>query len=176
MGLYEKYKDARDLAWKVLIEYSLFDFPINVKNLAEKLGIAVKKVKKLQQDCYSISFKLGDNYLIAYTDSGSEATNRFTIAHEIGHILMHGKLNETSEYWEEQANIFASRLLMPMIVINHFDIKSDTELSNIFGVSPEAAKIRYQRYIEIKKRNKFLLSSLEKKYYELFLENERRKK
>lgn len=175
MGLYEKYQDARDLTWKILIEYSLFNYPIDVLALAAKLGISIRMVTDLQEDCYSISFKSADGYLIAYTDSGSEKTNRFTIAHEIGHILLHGELKEDREYWEEQANIFASRLLMPMILIKHFDINSEAELSNKFGVSMESAKIRYQRYIKIKDRNKFFSSPLEKKYYELFLENERRK-
>jgi Zn-dependent peptidase ImmA (M78 family)/transcriptional regulator with XRE-family HTH domain len=43
---------------------------------------------------------------------------RFTLAHEIGHVVMHCGQHE-SEMAEEQANIFASELLMPRADIFH---------------------------------------------------------
>lgn len=167
METYTSYKDARNLAWEILIKFELYKFPIDPKKLAKQLNIHVNQREKIPNDYYSISFLFEDEPYIIYKSSGNEETDRFTITHEIGHILMKNFESDRkpNQYEEEQANVFASRLLAPMIVLKHHNFKSFEQVSDFFGISLESACIRFKRYKEIDKRNAYLLHPLERDYY-----------
>lgn len=60
----------------------------------------------------------GRPYVFLCADKGSAARGRFDAAHELGHILMHGALNEAEHLQhhhelERQAHLFASAFLLP---------------------------------------------------------------
>lgn len=164
MDTYEKYKDARNLAWNILINYKLYSFPIDIIKLAKQLNIQVYKTNDLPNDIYAFNATKNKKKIICYKDSGNLNTNRFTIAHEIGHILLKHN-NNIKIYKEEQANIFASRLLSPLCIIKHYNFTKTTEISKFFGLSEESAEIRLNRFKTIVTRNKFLSNELEKEYY-----------
>ncbi|MCX4366477.1 MAG: ImmA/IrrE family metallo-endopeptidase [Clostridia bacterium] len=167
--LYNYYKNVRNFVWKILIKYKIVDFPIKIKDLANKLGVLVNKVEYLPNDFYAVSYNQNGINNIDYISSGNINTDRFTIAHELGHLLLQHKADKGySEYQEEQANIFASRLLAPMIIVREHDPNTPDDLARIFGLSLESATIRYNRYLEIKERNKFLTSELEREYYNIY--------
>jgi len=167
--LYDSYRDARDVVWKVLTRYKVVDFPVNVSRLAQKLNIDVNEDAYLPNGLYAVSYSDGKKNYIEFVSSGNVAVDRFTLAHELGHLLLrHKSASSRKEYEEEQANIFAARLLAPMIIIREHDPSSAAELSDIFGMSASSANIRFNRYLEIKKRNKFLTNSLEKEYYNIY--------
>ncbi len=92
-----------------------------------------------------------DVYNRAYLGCGRD---RFTLAHELGHYLLHdarsislARLGETKNVQayrnpEWQADTFAAELLMPVELIT----TDDTEwISNTFGVSKQAAQIRLKK-------------------------------
>lgn len=93
---------------------------------------------------------------IAVNENRSFTRKRFTIAHEIGHFLMHeGESFDLSGIGnskiEREADIFATNLLMPSTMVrkihNQFRVLStgmDTvsEMAWIFRVSNEAMKLR----------------------------------
>ena len=91
-----------------------------------------------------------DVYERAYAGYGRD---RLTIAHEIGHLILHKPENISltradnvaipaylNPEW--QANAFAGELLAPYDVIQG---KSLMEISNTFGVTVDAAKIQRDR-------------------------------
>ena len=91
-----------------------------------------------------------DVYERAYAGYGRD---RLTIAHEIGHLILHKpeniSLNRADNVAipaylnpEWQANAFAGELLAPYDVIQG---KSLMEISNTFGVTVDAAKIQRDR-------------------------------
>lgn len=167
--LYTNYKNVRNLVWKILIRYKITNFPLDISALAHKLNIQIHEVAYLPKNIYALSYNDNGNKYIDFISRNNVDTDRFTLAHELGHILLHHNSKDGfTQYQEEQANIFAARLLAPMIVIRKCDPKSSYELSDIFGMSPESASIRFNRYLEIKKRNKFLTNSLEREYYTLY--------
>lgn len=74
---------------------------------------------------------------------------RFTLAHELGHILLkhHAEcppregISVFSQVYEEQANVFAANLLSPSPIMNL--LRNDGDLSRrLFGLSLEAWTIR----------------------------------
>lgn len=82
--------------------------------------------------------------------------NRFTIAHELGHYILHSKLGKKkikvmrfldssqNDRTEWEANWFAASFLMPKVAFLA-ELKKNNDifhLSSIFGVSPKAISIR----------------------------------
>lgn len=92
-------------------------------NILENLGIIIIQIKNPDNrfdDFDGLSELVNNIPVIVLLDSIKDgARQRFTIAHELGHLV----LNINSEYEEKLCNRFASALLMPKeAVINEFGI------------------------------------------------------
>ncbi len=85
--------------------------------------------------------------------SDAETRRRFTIAHELGHLLLHREQQmfrdssfASTNHLEYQANDFAAELLMPKdefkfyANIVGYDLQG---LANVFGVSRAASSVRF---------------------------------
>lgn len=73
--------------------------------------------------------------------------HRFTAAHELGHILMHGEYSAGDPALERSADRFAAEFLMPTNVVrdelpSRFDIRKLARLSERWGVSVQALVYR----------------------------------
>jgi Zn-dependent peptidase ImmA (M78 family) len=92
----------------------------------------------------------------------------FTLFHEIGHILLHGKkqvfIDETiftDESVEEEANQFASRSLVPTAEYRHFvsarsfTIQSIRAFANHIGIAPGivVGRLQHDKHIDFNERN-----------------------
>lgn len=87
------------------------------------------------------------------------ARQRFTTAHEVGHLLRHRLENDkvlfrandftsTTMRDEREANAFAARLLMPeSMVRNLVHLVPLNELARMFGVSEQAMSIRVREIL-----------------------------
>ena len=200
MDSYNNYKIARDKAWKNLIKYNVTSLPVDVFKMCRKAGVSVISYKsaidviKAHQfekhlDNDGFTAKIDGGYYIFYNDTITPKSRIiFTIAHEMGHIALgHARTGVT--IWnrgeqaepapeETQANIFASRLLAPACVIKEMDIHTAEELQEITGLSYTAAKIRLERLNQLRARDKFYLSPLErevKSNFKRFIKNYQRK-
>ena len=77
-------------------------------------------------------------YLICYNDAGMPARIRFTLAHELGHLLMNHH-DRSDEAAEREADCFAQHLLLPRPAVcrllkNRSDVSRE-ELERLFFVS-----------------------------------------
>ncbi|MCB2297752.1 ImmA/IrrE family metallo-endopeptidase [Clostridium tagluense] len=105
-----------------------------------------------------------NRFLIFYNDLTdyykSIERRRWTLAHELGHILLHHHIltNKTiifrcslsdDEYkWmEAEANNFASQLLANPSILDKLKIKSKNDISLICQLSDEASEYRFQGYL-----------------------------
>jgi len=118
-------------AEKVLDEHGVRRAPINVVKIASKHASVVKR--PLQDDISGALIPLGENdWAILVNSEHHPNRQRFTIAHELGHLLLHGyrtphadrqfrlrdaRSSEGSVLEEIQANQFAAELLMPRAMI-----------------------------------------------------------
>ncbi|GEM01926.1 Zn-dependent peptidase ImmA, M78 family [Halolactibacillus halophilus] len=93
----------------------------NITRLCEKLGIIVvfSDLGKTTIDGCS-TFYEDRPYIVLNKQGFSSVRMRFTLAHELGHILLHSGLDKkhinstvNSKQIEKEANLFASFLLMP---------------------------------------------------------------
>lgn len=132
--------------------------PVRVDSIAKDLGIPVyhlslgpKIVGKLARDDDSPS---GFNIFVDNQDP--LARQRFTLAHELAHFILHADLvhdgvvddemyrSALGGYYETQANRLAADILMPFTLIKELleEGHSEAELPALFDVSRQAMEIR----------------------------------
>ncbi|MGN0700496.1 MAG: ImmA/IrrE family metallo-endopeptidase [Oscillospiraceae bacterium] len=126
-----------------------------------------------------ISFVTEDGeWVIVYDDSDSMGRKRFTIAHELGDILLGHPLRDGSQHAqtfdkhrprvESEADMFAARLLAPACVLWGLGLHNATVISDVCRISYAAARVRAERMKILYEREKFLASPLERQVFEAF--------
>ena len=181
---YRKYKESRDLAWRVLLQENVRELPVNVVGLCRQMGIRVQFFTPTgSSDGYTTIF-MGIPRIFVSQNCTPER-QRFTIAHELGHILL-GHVGEAElvnrepdpgdNPMEREANVFASRLLAPACVLWALDVKTPEQIAALCRISHQSASFRAERMQILYQRNRFLSSPLERKVYEQFSEFIRRQK
>ncbi|MBI3916123.1 MAG: ImmA/IrrE family metallo-endopeptidase [Betaproteobacteria bacterium] len=174
MGIRRTY--IRTLAEKVLHKHQPRGLPIDPTRIAEAYGIEVK-VEDVDDEDIS-GFLLRESKLrktiIGANARHHENRQRFTIAHELGHYLLHKgesvHLDERKPGFmlqlrdansstgesinEREANLFAAELLMPARLLEKdlrgkkFDLLGDDfflrKLAKGYGVSVQALTIRLE--------------------------------
>lgn len=173
---YRTYKNSRDLAWQVLLNENVTQLPVDAVGLCRKMRIRVQYYTPVDEnDGYSTIF-LGTARIFVSRECSQER-KRFTIAHELGHILLGhvGKYqlvnrepNSKDNPIEQAANVFASRLLAPACVLWALNARTPEEISALCRISYQAAGFRAERMALLYARGKFLTSPIEKKVYEQF--------
>lgn len=174
---YKQYKQSRNLAWEILIRERITELPVNVVSLCRKMGIRVQYyTPQDDNDGYSTIF-LGMPRIFVSGRCSSER-QRFTIAHELGHILLghvgardlvNREPTPTDNPIEQAANVFASRLLAPACVLWGLNLHDAADIARVCRISMQAAAYRAQRMEELYRRNKFLSHPLERQVYTQFL-------
>jgi hypothetical protein len=137
------------------------DFEIggDVTELVSKLGGTISYLRRdewLEHEMDTIIIQGPRDFEIKLLSSAGPLRQNFTIAHELGHYILHsrsgkvapimaGRKGSTRVEWE--ANWFAASLLMPEKTFKEWARKSgvrDLTLSGVFGVSLEAVQVRKQ--------------------------------
>lgn len=98
-----------------------------------------------------------NRYLIILNEDLSEADSKFTLAHELGHILLGHDLNilflsnytlQVTNKYENEANSFATLLLIKnYIEFSDFEVLTLDNISNITGI-PVNIVVKNEKYIK----------------------------
>lgn len=143
----------QSIGWINPLDFSL-------KEVAGSLGISIKEVTSMGSEGRILMN--GNSGIISLNSTiNNLKRNNFTIAHEIGHFILHKELaffsdnQETLSEWhkkgpqETQANEFASELLMPSdsfrskVQEKKLNLSLIEEVSSYFNVSILAAFLKY---------------------------------
>lgn len=103
-------------------------FPVDVELIAEKVGVEIKR-DALKHDLSGFAYQKFNTRFIGVNDSDGPQRQRFTIAHELGHLFLHKQdtvsydqgmimlrdnhSSDGTDIKEIEANRFAAELLMP---------------------------------------------------------------
>ncbi len=163
-----KRRDIELEARKLLENNSISRPPVPVEELAAALDIDVRSSAG-NDEVSGALIRNDDSVVIAVNSSQHENRQRFTIAHEIGHFLLHKgtqvhfdddfrvnyrKADSTGLATDEEreANLFAAALLMPVHFLkkdwlrlrleNHAPAIATQSLAMRYKVSPKAMEIR----------------------------------
>jgi Zn-dependent peptidase ImmA (M78 family) len=144
--------------------------PVNVEAIIRDLGIELNKNADLDDEIAGQIEKIGgERYKISSNKKDHYFRKRFTLAHELGHYLLHSDLIQDkfvdnkmynyndkmyrlynkgiSQFHETQANKFAATLLMPEDLVREcwrLTAPDLRKMANDFQVSPKAMEIRLQ--------------------------------
>ena len=156
------------LAAALLIENGITEAPVSVSKIAKAKGARIY-VDSLEGDLSGFLYRDNAQAVIGVNTSHSQARQNFTIAHELGHLLLHDQeqlhvdhefrvrlrsdaSSQGTDEAEQEANFFAASLLMPREFIErdlvneeYVDLLDDDflrGLSRKYGVSTQALAIR----------------------------------
>ncbi len=149
--LWKVLKQERACADDILRTLEIASPPVDVHGIAQRLGI-----KLGWTDQHSGELRVDDGEALILIRKGEALVRqRFTVAHELGHLMLHSverahRHNDNTfagTSMEVQANQFAADLLMPLWMVDPAvqafgaDFK---RLAQLFRVSEQAAKLRFQ--------------------------------
>lgn len=171
---YDIYNQARDAAWKFLIDNHVTSLPVKLSAICRQKGISLlydhdrKYLSGNEKGCTFID-SMG-RFSIVLNPADSTVVQRYTIAHELGHIFLghftgHTMSNSDMEY---QAERFAIDILAPACVLWGLDLHTAKDISEVCNISISAAQIRAKRMTLLYNRNKFLTLPLERQVFKQF--------
>lgn len=173
---YKIYQQSRDAVWQLLLDLNICELPVSVTKICKELNIKVKLYEpRDDNDGYSY-IKDGQPYIFI-SKNATVQRQRFTAAHELGHIilchigkykLMNREPSAKDNPIEQAANVFASRLLAPACVLWGLGVTEAMQIVKICDISLLSAEYRMKRMNELYIRNLFLTSHLEPQVFEQF--------
>lgn len=130
--------------------------PVNVRRIVEQLGVRVVSVK--EPGWAGAIDSIATPPTIWVNEGDAQVRQRFTLAHELGHLLLHplgrrhrdGTFANPKEQAEVDANNFAASLLMPLWMLEPIAVNSSrsaASLAALFGVSPGALGIQLKKLV-----------------------------
>lgn len=187
MNTYNRYKNDRDLAWKIILDTGIRNLPVKIVRVCNSFNIKVKGCNMESSGKTALSPDGG--YIILINSREPPKRQRFTCAHELGHILL-GHVDELGKAYrdpqtddnpyERDANIFASRLLAPAIILKDIGAFTAEDISRVCDISMEAARFRAERlnllmkreqeFMKTKNRSCFGISRYEREVEKQFTE------
>jgi Zn-dependent peptidase ImmA (M78 family) len=128
----ERAAEIRAEAERLLARYKIVEPPVDVERIAVGEGLRIIRKQLGEMDGFVEADVLTVNAEHART------RQRFTIAHELGHLALHA--DGTDENSEREADQFASALLIPREMLRHAvaDTRDLDVLRRRFNVSREA--------------------------------------
>jgi hypothetical protein len=131
--------------------------PISLRAVVSYLNLSLVERRREPFGSEAALVALGDGHAIELRGSSGERRLRFTIAHEIGHFVLHperaisergGATNRATARLEHEADQFAAELLMPEHLVRQavLDDGADARrLADRFDVSAQAMSLRLRR-------------------------------
>ena len=163
-----RWKRIRTTARSLVERFEINTPPIPIRTLARGCGARIVQIPGDNGDIDGFLYRKGSESVIGVNRDQAPVRQRFTIAHELGHLLLHeyrqvrvdrgfrvrlrnGVSKKGIDRDEMEANRFAAELLMPIellradLELNEFDLADDAQLRAIakrYGVSTQSLAIR----------------------------------
>jgi len=138
---------VEEIAETIRHEWNLGLNPIpHIVSMLETQGILVLITNTgNQHDFDGLQTKIGSQQIIVCVDYDDGARQRFTLAHELGHVLLQNRMGEDIEE-EKACNRFAGALLFPSLSVRNYLGKTRRQiefqelyhLKHAFGISMQA--------------------------------------
>ncbi|MDR1629800.1 MAG: ImmA/IrrE family metallo-endopeptidase [Oscillospiraceae bacterium] len=179
--LSERSESVADLACETLLDCHVHRLPVDVIELTRRLQIKVinnQEVDKLGPEEYGAGYFDGKSWYIVYAPCLPVGGIRFTIAHELGHILLKHTPADgiPAKEKEEEADLFAARLLAPPGILRELNAYSASSISLLCNLSRSCAEMQSKTMVNLHLARRPEPSGAEKKLIAAFgdyIENNR---
>lgn len=150
----KSYKNIRLLTYSDAATKQRCDFSEFIQNVPSFHG-------------FTISDKHLNKHLIFYNESKNNTTIRFTLAHELGHIILqHDEDNAVSN---KEANCFARNLLCPVPIAREFSLQTVKDYISCFEISEPMAEVSLDyKLVDFDNITQYNYQMIEDKLYEYF--------
>jgi len=154
-----RIKGAHSSAKTLLKNAGVTGFPVRIRDLVPSIisdypTIKFHNTDRLPSSVYALTYKEDGNVDIAFNNTVSLNRQKFSFAHELGHLYMghvHGGSGidfDSANQAEVEANEFAAELLMPRATLRKVLKDNPTTMNDLvamFEVSEEALWWRVQK-------------------------------
>ncbi len=167
-------KRIHDLVGQLLGDNRVTAPPVDVDRIAKSLGIQIRRQPYEPEKISGFLYRDRDRAIIGVNSNHHRHRRRFTVAHEIGHFLLHKagldevhidqdfqvqlrgeRSSKGTDIEEIEANAFAAELLMPAAFLREDVLQMETvafqdegwvrKLANRYAVSPQSLVFRLAR-------------------------------
>jgi predicted transcriptional regulator len=150
-------QDIRREAEQLLKAAGVTGAPVVLRDVVSHLNLSLVERAREPFSSEAALVPLGEGHAIELRGTSNARRRRFTIAHEIGHFLLHpeqavtergGATNATMAAREREANQFAAELLMPEHLVRQAVLEEGADarrLADRFDVSIQAMGLRLRR-------------------------------
>jgi hypothetical protein len=155
-------------------------FPIDCFSIIKEYGLEAVSYSSLYDGLKNYCLMYSDDAfkyknLICYNDDRPNGRVRFSLMHELAHILLGHQGDHTSAQ-EQDANFFASNVLAPRMAIHYAGCKNQSDVSKLFHITDEAAHYAFADYRRWYRRTVYYkMNSFDKAMYSHFYSKEQDK-
>ncbi len=157
----DRCKEIISVVIKTFKKYNIRNIPIDCFEIAIKMDIILKPYSSLTPDGKRKAMEISQDgfYMLTkekvgiftcmqkyifYNENRPEKRVRFTIMHEIGHVVLDHA--EASDLAESEANFFAKYALAPPPLVHEKKPEDYLELAESFDLSNECASYSFNYY------------------------------
>lgn len=144
----EDYEKMDRLVMDIYFDYRINSFPIDIYDLAKKMGVKLIKYSSFDDEQRQLLIKKSDDGFFVNSPNGPlifyndliayQGKINLTIAHELKHYICKDETEDEDS--ERLANHFGRYLLCPTPCLIYFGIDNIYEIMNTFGISYSAAQ------------------------------------
>ncbi|MBS0473036.1 MAG: ImmA/IrrE family metallo-endopeptidase [Proteobacteria bacterium] len=157
---FKRVQDRQALPSEIVAQH-LVSAPVDVVEIVSALGLEL--AYEPMGDLAGKIERKGPTFKITVNSSDNPRRKRFTIAHEIGHYVLHRDMigdgvtddamyrSSLGSFFETQANQYAAFVLMPPNLVKQAYAdgkKSYVDMAKYFDVSEQAAQIRMKTVLQ----------------------------
>ena len=153
------YSKATNAAYGTLFTHDVNYPRVDVLSILENMGNVIIMTYSQMADRMGITFedfyqnyasseygftirkdsKSSPKFIVCYNERKSETTIRFTLAHELAHIVLNHKKDDS--VFKKEADCFARNVLCPIPIVNGYKLKSVKDYVNCFNISESMATV-----------------------------------
>lgn len=165
--LYKSYLAAQAAALETLLDCGVDSLPVGLSSICRHLGVYLRtyaqgynilKVYSLGDRMIrsdGLLLRVGEQPIILYNGFRSGGRQRFSIAHELGHLVLgHDEqpASREKQALETAANAFAGSLLSPLPVLMAIGVQSSGQIEYLCSISYQAAQLRMSQISRLLER------------------------
>lgn len=175
--LTRRYEEIKKEIKKFFIRYGIDTFPFDPFEICKKMNIELVKYSTLSLHAKMKLYATGNSDAVSCIDSNNKIMIfyndiklperiRFSLMHELGHIVLEHL--ERSAIAEIESNFFAAYSLAPTAIIDYFNPSTPQEIAKRFYVSTECAENRMEQYKLWKDKGQYSYYSCDEEFLPLF--------
>lgn len=172
------------ITWRVLLDCGIQELPVRVSVICRVLGVRLCSyaqgyplIRQFGLGAHThgsdgFLFRMDKVPVIFYNQSRPVGRQRFTVAHELGHLLLghtgpllNREPDPGDSPTERAANAFAGNLLAPACVLRALEVQSAFSVARLCDLTPRCARFRMEQLSRLYEKDAQWLEERGRSYF-----------